>query len=386
MSFYITVNREPKMYQLTFDDIMNGIDYASIDRASNNASNTITWSVERIKPELSMRTDFASMESALNAFIEKYRWLIEIGDKSSLYRSFKIPKRSGGLRQIDAPNDELKMALYDLKFILEKKFYMTHHTSAFAYVKGRSTLDAVKRHQQNKSRWFLKTDMKNFFPSISPAFLMDMLCRTFPFCEFVSVNPDNRATLEKALSLCFLNGGLPQGTPTSPMLTNAIMIPIDYEINKMCHKHVPRLCYTRYADDILISSEYSFNWTEVRDNLISILNSFNAPFTLHPTKTRYGSSSGRNWNLGLMLNAENKITIGHEKKKVFKAMVFQFMADYRKGNTWRLEDVQHLMGLVSYYRMVERDSINEILAFYSQKFNKNVEDAIKESMSISSAA
>lgn len=376
MSYYITVNREPRVYQLTFEDIMYGLDESKL-ALQKDTRDTTTWKVDAINRRLIEKTDFNAMQAALRGFIERYQDLIAVEDKSTLYRSFKIPKRSGGLRQIDAPNDELKRALYDLKMIFEKKFYMSYHTAAFAYVHGRSTIDSVKRHQQNKSRWFLKTDMRHFFPSTSPEFLMKMLCMTFPFCAFVQDDWGNRELLEKALSLCFLNGGLPQGTPTSPMLTNALMIPIDHAISKMCHEYQPHLCYTRYADDILISSEYSFKWTDVQNKLIAILNSFEAPFSLHPDKTRYGSSAGRNWNLGVMLNAENKITIGHEKKKVFKAMVFQFMTDDAKGVAWGLEDVQHFLGLISYYRMVEKESIDAILATYSAKFNKDVEATAK---------
>ena len=376
MSYYITVNREPRVYQLTFEDIMYGLDESKL-ALQKDTRDTTTWKVDAINRRLIEKTDFNAMQAALRGFVERYQDLIAVVDKSTLYRSFIIPKRSGGLRQIDAPNDELKRALYDLKMIFEKKFYMSYHTAAFAYVHGRSTIDSVKRHQQNKSRWFLKTDMRHFFPSTSPEFLVKMLCMTFPFCAFIEDDWGNRELLEKALSLCFLNGGLPQGTPTSPMLTNALMIPIDHAISKMCHEYQPHLCYTRYADDILISSEYSFKWTDVQNKLIAILNSFEAPFSLHPDKTRYGSSAGRNWNLGVMLNAENKITIGHEKKKVFKAMVFQFMTDDAKGVAWGLEDVQHFLGLISYYRMVEKENIDAILATYSAKFNKDVEATAK---------
>lgn len=376
MSYYITVNREPRVYQLTFEDIMYGLDESKLV-LQKDTRDTTTWKVDAINRRLIEKTDFNAMQAALRGFVERYQDLIAVEDKSTLYRSFKIPKRSGGLRQIDAPNDELKRALYDLKMIFEKKFYMSYHTAAFAYVHGRSTIDSVKRHQQNKSRWFLKTDMRHFFPSTSPEFLMKMLCMTFPFCEFVHFDCDCRELLEKALSLCFLNGGLPQGTPTSPMLTNALMIPIDHAISKMCHEYQPHLCYTRYADDILISSEYSFKWTDVQNKLIAILKSFKAPFCLHPEKTRYGSSAGSNWNLGVMLNAENKITIGHEKKKVAKACVFQFMTDYAKGTPWCLEDTQHLAGQISYYKMVEPEFVELLLSKYTEKFGSDVMEAIK---------
>ena len=209
MPYYITVNREPRRRQLTIDDILNGIDESKLI-PQKDTRDTLTWKVDAVSRKLFEQTDFVSMYNALAEFVEKYSDLIAVEDKSTLYHSFKIPKRSGGLRQIDAPNEELKRALYDLKFILEKKFYMSYHTAAFAYVHGRSTIDSVKRHQQNNSRWFLKTDMRHFFPSTTPEFLMNMLCMTYPFCEFVRIDYGCKEVLEKALSLCFLRGGLPQ--------------------------------------------------------------------------------------------------------------------------------------------------------------------------------
>ena len=122
----------------------------------------------------------------------------------------------------------------------------------------------------------------------------------------------------------------------------------------------------------------SFEWHEVQNAVIEIVKKFNAPFSLNTNKTRYGSSAGRNWNLGVMLNGNNQITIGHAKKKVFKAMLFSFMNDDKNGNTWPVEDAQHLLGLISYYRMVEKDTINAIIKTYSEKFNKDVEQTIKD--------
>lgn len=373
---YITVNREPRSYQLTLEDILNGVDDKKL-APQKDTKDTTTWKVERISRALIEKTNWWAMKESLRRFVTKYNDLISMEDKTGLYWHFKIPKRSGGLRQIDAPNDELKAAQYELKTILEKQFYMSYHTTAFAYVRGRCTIDAVKRHQVNNSRWFLKTDMRHFFPSTSPDFLMKMLCMTFPFCHFVQIDSENKELLEKALSLCFLNGGLPQGTPTSPMLTNAMMIPIDHAISKMCHEYKPHLRYTRYADDLLISSQYDFKWSDVQGRIIQILKDFGAPFVLHPDKTRYGSSSGRNWNLGVMLNADNNITIGFARKKMFRSMVFSFMADDANGITWDVGDIQHLLGLCSYYKMVEKEPISEILNTYSQKFHKNVEATAK---------
>ena len=228
------------------------------------------------------------------------------------------------------------------------------------------------------TRWFLKLDFHDFFGSSKPEFILAQLSLIFPYNEILA-REDGREELTKALSLCYLNNGLPQGTPISPTLTNLFMIPVDHAIAKMSREHTPHLIYTRYADDIILSSDLSFNWGDVQNAVLDIVNNkFHAPFTLNTNKTRYGSSAGRNWNLGVMLNNDNQITIGHSKKKVFKAMLFSFMNDEQNGNTWSLEDTQHLQGLISYYKMVEGETIETIIKSYSEKFHKDVEATIKE--------
>lgn len=375
---YITIPVNQKIHQVSFDDILNGMNESVFERQMENTHDTRTVYRTRTPQRLLDTVDFDGMVVALQKFNEKYAALIAVKDKSTLYRSFKIPKHSGGLRQINAPLDDLMVALRELKFLFEKRLYASYHTAAFAYVGGRSTIDAVKRHQHNKSRWFLKLDFHDFFGSSRPEFILAQLSTIFPFSEIL-LREDGREALTKALSLCYLNGGLPQGTPISPMLTNLFMIPIDHYIAKTTRELTPHLVYTRYADDIILSSDLSFDWRDVQGKILDIIgNKFRAPFTLNTSKTRYGSSSGRNWNLGVMLNSDNQITIGHAKKKIFKAMLFSFMNDEKNNHCWSLEDTQHLQGLISYYRMVEKDTIDAIIKSYSEKFNKDVDQTIKE--------
>lgn len=378
---YITIKLRPKEQQISFDDILNGIQESVFERDNENTHDTRTDFKERTPEKILERTDILEMINTLRNFNSKYKHLIETEDKSTLYRSFKIPKRSGGLRQIDAPQEELMTALKELKYIFENKLFASYHTSAFAYVKGRSTIDAVRRHQRNKSRWFLKLDFHNFFGSTTPDFVMSQLKTIFPFNEIIA-NFYGKPELEKALSLCFLNGGLPQGTPISPTLTNLMMIPTDHCIAKVTRDMTPHLVYTRYADDIILSSDISFKWSDVQEKIIDIIKQFNAPFTLNTSKTRYGSSAGRNWNLGVMLNANNEITVGHARKKAFKAMIFSFMNDFNNNIMWDLGDVQHFLGLISYYKMVEPKNIDNILKTYSKKFNRDVEETAKQVMKI----
>jgi len=372
---YITIKQPPKYYQMTFEDIMAGIDDLS-KYVMPNVTATRTYWVDYPNQRLRKNTDTQRMLDVLKIFNHSKEALFT-QDRASLYHTFHIPKSSGGLRRIDAPLPELMNALRELKTLFEMHMFALYHTTAFAYVRGRSTIDALKRHQRNESKWFLKLDFADFFGSTTPAFVFDMLSRLFPFSELVRF-PAGRDELEKALSLCFLNGGLPQGTPISPFITNVMMIAIDHNIsNRLRNFDNRRFVYTRYADDLLISCKIDFDKDKVQQFVMDTLTEFNAPFTIKKEKTRYGSAAGRNWNLGLMLNNENQITIGHKRKKHFKAMLDNYMRDRKTGNRWELHDIQVLSGLISYYRMVEKDYINYLLRQYSEKHKADVEKCIK---------
>jgi len=376
---YITIKQPPVYYQITFEDMIAGIDDLS-KYVMPNVTNTRTYWVDRPNDKLLDNTDVTGMVRLLQAFNQTKEALFQ-ADRASLYHTFHIPKSSGGLRRIDAPLPELMNALRELKTLFETQMFALYHTTAFAYVRGRSTVDAIKRHQRNESKWFLKLDFSNFFGSTTPAFVLDMMSRIFPFSE-ITKYPVGRDALSKTLSLCFLNCGLPQGTPISPFITNVMMIAIDHRISNSLRNFDNRsFVYTRYADDLLISCKIDFNKDNIQKFVIDTLTEFNAPFCIKQEKTRYGSAAGRNWNLGLMLNKENQITIGHKRKKEFKAMLDNFMRDRSTGNGWDRHDIQVLGGLISYYRMVEKDYINYLLKQYGEKHGADIEKCIKADLS-----
>ena len=375
---YITIKQPPAYHQISFEEMMAGVQDLS-RYVRSNTSNTRTYFTDKVNPKLLENTNIEHMISFLQAYNQKCE-AQQSKDRASLYKTFYIPKSSGGLRRIDAPEEVLMNDLRQLKVLMEENMFALYHTSAFAYVRGRCTVDAIKRHQSNESRWFVKLDFKDFFGSTTPDFVLSMLSLIFPFSEIVK-RPEGKEALATALSLCFLNGGLPQGTPISPFITNLMMIPIDHKLsNTLRSFEKNRFVYTRYADDLLISSKVDFDKYKVQQLVVDTLAEFGAPFAIKPEKTRYGSSAGRNWNLGIMLNKDNNITIGHKKKKHFKAMLDNYVRAKQSGGGWALHDVQVLSGLISYYRMIERDYIDYILRSYSEKNQFDIESGIKSDL------
>lgn len=376
---YITVKQSPIYQQMTLEEFLFGADPRPT-LLSSNTTNTRTYECVRVTERFLSHIDVAALITALAQFNDSTEAL-RAKPRADLYHSFSIPKRSGGLRRIDAPQPELMEALRRLKAIFEDQFGALYHTSAFAYVKHRCTVDAVKRHQANESKWFGKYDLSNFFGSTTLDFVMDMFARVFPFSEVIK-EPIGEKHLRVALELAFLNGGLPQGTPISPLITNIMMIPIDFALsNGLRDFERQRFVYTRYADDFLVSSRYDFDYRKVENYIVSVLKGFGAPFTLNSRKTRYGSSAGSNWNLGVMLNKDNEITVGHKKKRQLQAMLASYVMDKRNGVEWDRADIQTMEGYRNYYRMVEGEAIDRLVDHVCKKFGVDIVAMIKADLS-----
>lgn len=377
---YITVKQPPMYHQMTLEEFL----FQTETRPAvinENLTNTRTYELEYVSQHFAGKLGFnipalIRKLDAFNASTEELR----TKPRHSLYREFHIPKKSGGLRKIDAPEPELMDALRRLKTIFEEDFHLMYHTSAFAYVKRRSTLDSVKRHQANESKWFAKYDLSNFFGNTTLDFVTKMFSMIYP-CSEVVRDTHGREALVTALELAFLEGGLPQGTPISPLITNVMMIPIDHKLaNSFRDFNRQRYIYTRYADDFLISSRYDFSFREVEQHIVDVLKSFDAPFTIKSEKTRYGSSSGSNWNLGVMLNKDNQITVGYKKKRQFQAMLASYVMDSKNGVSWDKNDIQVMEGYRNYYRMVEGEAIDRIVEHVGEKYGVDIVKMIKNDL------
>lgn len=304
----------------------------------------------------------------LSALADEAQSLIDSG-LVSFYISFLIPKKRGGFRTIEAPQGELSTFLRKVKDYFEKELRWLPHDAAYAYVKHRSCKDVLEYHQKHSSRWFLKIDIKDFFGSCTEEYLHDMLKDVYPFGILMK---DYGEQLTKIVSTACLNGKLPQGTPLSPLLSNMAFTKYDYAIADYCRRN--HLVYTRYADDLLISGEMKFNWQYTLQTIKDIL--ADSPFQLNTQKTRFGSYSGRNWNLGLMYNKDMNITVGHEKKNKMKVMLNHVFKAYENNVKCDNINLDSLNGLLNYYKHIEPEYFNRMLNKFECKYNIKWEDVI----------
>ena len=368
---YLTTRQSPRYEQIDLFDLLAG----EIDIDTGPKAITATRTIMTSNSADYYKQEFIDdIGIRLIAYAERHAPLREV-DRHTLYDHFAIPKRSGGLRNINKPRPEMSCALIELRTLLSYAIPWGYHTNAYAYIRGRQTLSAVQKHQAAGSKWFLKLDMRDFFGNTNKDFVLSMLNHIAPF-NLICSKPEYRKALGEALDLAFLDDGLPQGSELSPMLTNIVMIPFDYELSKALRAAGVYTC-TRYADDIMVSCKHSFNPKAIEQIVNDTLKKLDAPYSLKEEKTKYGSSAGSNWLLGLMLNGSGDITVGHKNKKRFRAMCHNFV---EHPSMWSLEDMQHLAGLLSYYDSVEHDYFVELINKINEKHHTDFRSQLRSAM------
>lgn len=165
------------------------------------------------------------------------------------YTEFKIPKKDGGDRVIQAPIEELKVLQQHLSSLLQN--CLAEITSAKTY--GRNLSHGFRRKhsivtnaRNHKNRRFVfNVDLKDFFPSINFGRVQGFFIKSNDF------QLDPKIATIIAQIACH-KGALPQGSPASPVISNLIGHVMDTRLVKLAKKH--GCAYSRYADDLTFST------------------------------------------------------------------------------------------------------------------------------------
>jgi RNA-directed DNA polymerase len=158
--------------------------------------------------------------------------------RGRMYEHFSIAKGNGKVRMISAPDRRLKILQTKLARLLNQIYRVRNPVHGF--VRDRSVKTNAEAH--GRRRFVVNLDLKDFFPTITENRVRGVLR---------ALGIDDRVA-EIVSRLCCFNGYLPQGAPTSPILSNMICYRLDTGLLRVAKS--ARAIYTRYADDISFSS------------------------------------------------------------------------------------------------------------------------------------
>ena len=286
---------------------------------------------------------------------KKLSYILYIKGVDDLYTSFEIPKKSGGFRHIYAPQKDLKViqrklaeALYNCQKEIWNKCNVNLNIS-HAFQKEKSFITNAKIHR-NK-RFVINIDLENFFDSFHFGRVQGYFLKNRNFQL-----PSEVATVIAQLT-CY-QGKLPQGAPTSPIITNLICNIFDVRISKLAKKY--RLDYTRYVDDLTFSTNNK-EFLNIKNIFFEELEKeiINAGFSINKKKTRIQYRDSRQEVTGVVVN--KKLHVSRDYYKRTRAMAYQL---YKSGEYF-IED--EIKGTIN--QLEGRFSFINQLEWYNNKLN-----------------
>ena len=315
------------------------------------------------------------------------------------YRQFRIKKKSGGFRLITAPyNQTFMMLLHAMNEILKAIYHPSEY--AMGFVEGRSVVTNAELHKGQN--YIFNIDLKDFFPSVEQGRVWKRLqvkpyCIPAPIANLIAglcamrmprEHVDENATHDLDKQFVYV---LPQGAPTSPILTNIVCDRLDHCLGGLAKRFGVK--YSRYADDITFSSMhyvYAKNGT-FRNELKRIISE--QGFTINDGKTRLEKKGAKKRQevtgvvVSEKLNVPQKFmrevrTILHIWKKYgYDEAYSRFLPKYKsdnghvkKGNPDMINVIE---GKLLYMKMVKGES-DQVYCKLHERFQELVNSTFNE--------
>lgn len=270
---------------------------------------------------------------------KKLNILYAIANNPEKYYTKKyILKRDGTKRELLVPNNYLKSIqtniLINVLNGLSPSKYVT------SYLKNKNLKDNALPHQNKKV--ILKLDIKDFFNSIDFEHIYNVLPNyIFP--------PSVKVLLIK---LCTNEDYLPQGSPTSPMLSNLVLKNFDNYIGNYCIKN--NISYTRYCDDLTFSGD--FDPKILKNKVQSFLETLG--FNLNSKKTKVINESNRQLVTGLVVNKKVNVPKKYRHKirqELYYINKFGLESHLNKINESKEKYLASLKGKINYCLSINYD-------------------------------
>lgn len=236
---------------------------------------------------------------------------------SRRYKVYTIPKRTGGDRLIEHPSRELKAIQRWIVLALFARFPV--HEAATAYRKGLGIRENAERHRRTK--FTNRYDFSSFFPSFSQERVRLYVAEQSQILGIQLTERD----LDFVGNVVCRHGRLTIGAPSSPAITNAMMFEFDRRMHDACHGR--GLVYTRYADDIFVSSFEPGRLEKLESVILeSKRNIPHLRLRLNHQKTTYLSKKYSRKITGVVITPEHELSIGRERKREIKALIHQWIS------------------------------------------------------------
>ena len=338
-------------------------------------------------PELADQATFLNHLCLSHKELKKIWWFRE-----RMYKEFFVKSKSGKPRRINAPDRRLKMLQRNIAPLLDQIY--SPRNSVHGFVMDRSVITNASSHLRRN--FVVNLDVEKFFPSISENRVSGLL-------KALGVDENVSAIIAR---ICTNQGVLPQGAPTSPVLSNMICFKMDKDLLKL--SKAARCIYTRYADDITFSSYQKpdllfgagvpqtgkFTPQLLASEISAVFT--NNGFKLNADKCQYADKHSRRIVTGLKINSGLNVDrrfVRNIRAALYSVETMGFAAAQKKFKDRHNGDTDlafHLKGKISWLGSVKGQSdpvfraiasrFNAVFLAHTIKINPSPEDIINRAV------
>jgi RNA-directed DNA polymerase len=235
-------------------------------------------------------------------------------DMEKEFKTLKLNQRT-----VYAPSKKLKLIQRFINSsILEFADY--NRDVVYSYRKGTAIRDAVEKH--SSSHHFFQTDISNFFGSLKSDDVYKAITTRLSNAPIT----DLEQYIDRLLYIMVVENQLPAGFATSPLLSNICLVDFDDTLKLYCDEN--NLIYTRYSDDLIISSKNSDFTIYIEDVIQRLLHQeINPDVNISRRKTKIRHRGQKIKILGFSILPNGIVTISSSYKKEVETMLHLYIND-----------------------------------------------------------
>lgn len=296
--------------------------------------------------------------------------MIGVNDLEKQYKVFYIPKAKGYRKIVTYASPDSELYRFHSNASQSLELHLRHSQFAKAYIKHRSIITNAKAHLYNDI--FICLDIHDFFQSINHKRLIAVLYHEINKSSRKQFTKEQCEDLVKSCSLS--DKGIAIGLKPSPALANIYLKEFDTKLYAWLKKQeIPRVIYTRYADDITISfqtssGDHNLTVNQIIEHVQKLLGDFHLEMNTRKTRIINLNKSNhvRITGINLVRDEANHrtLTVGRKRKdELFYSAIDAFK------NSDGQDKILRIKGMQSFILSIEGEGYE---ATYSDNMKKLV--------------
>lgn len=283
------------------------------------------------------------------------------GNVGAKYQTKTIENREKNKKRVVYVPDRTLKSYHEFLTLFLFDYLAINERVLFSYRKGVNVGHAVALHA--KGRHFFQADLQNFFPSITSDIVKRTILSSAEYCPITDLNE----YLDRIIELVTVEGSLPLGFSTSPIISNAVLKQFDDLFEQYCNEH--QLTYTRYSDDIIVSGPERELIAGLAEIIVATFHRAKIEhMRLNEAKVKVTSVGRKIKLLGMVILPNGTISVDTKLKNYVETLLHLYIKDKSAFRNFIQQDAskseEKLSGYLNYINTADQPYLDKLRRKY----------------------